>query len=171
MDLSPYHGAIVFIHVLGVLMFVLGHGISAGVLWRLRTERDPAAVRTLLDFSRRSMNFMTAGLATWFFAGIVAGFSGNGGAGWWTSGRYWIWAALGVALILAIAMTPLGRLYLNRVRAAVGIDPRTGAINADAAVDAMALEAAIASGRPMLVVGLGLGGLIVLTWLMVFKPF
>ena len=52
MDLAPYHLWIVCIHVVGVFLFLIGHGVSAGVVWRLRTERDPVAVRTLLDFSR-----------------------------------------------------------------------------------------------------------------------
>jgi hypothetical protein len=38
-------------------------------------------------------------------------------------------------------------------------------------VDPQALEAAIMSGRPILLAAIGLGGLVVLTWLMMFKPF
>src|SRR5215211_5355736 len=103
MDLSPYHLWFVFIHVVGVFIFLLGHGISAGVLWRLRSERDPAAVRTLLDFSRRSIGFMGVGFLIWFLGGILAGFSGN----YWTTGSYWIWASLALAIVVMIAMTPL----------------------------------------------------------------
>src|SRR3954469_10227804 len=110
MDLAPYHLWIVWIHVVGVFLFLIGHGVSAGVAWRLRTERDPVAVRTLLDFSRRAMSFALIGFLMWFIGGIVAGFSANGGAGWWTSGRYWIWVSLALALVVMIAMTPMGRI-------------------------------------------------------------
>jgi len=48
-DLSQFHGLIVIVHVLGVLLFALAHGVSAAVLLRIRPERDPAALRTLLD--------------------------------------------------------------------------------------------------------------------------
>lgn len=167
MDLSPYHGAIIFVHVIGVLLFLLAHGISAGVLWRLRTERDPAAIRTLLDFSRRSFPLMTVGFLVWFFGGILAGFSGN----YWTTGRYWIWASLAIAIIVIGAMTPLGRFYLNGVRAVVGIDPKTGAVDTSVEIDPMSLDSAIRSGRPVLLASLGLGSVVVLSWLMIMKPF
>jgi hypothetical protein len=167
MDLAPFHLWIVWIHVVGVFLFLLGHGISAGVMWRLRTEREPVAVRTLLDFSRRSMTLMSIGALIWLVFGITAGFSGN----YWTSGSYWIWASLAIAIATIILMTPFGRIYLNRVRAAVGIDRKTGAVDSAAVVDADALNAAIMSGRPMLVAAVGVGTVVVLSWLMYFKPF
>jgi hypothetical protein len=166
-DLAPFHGWIVFIHIVGVFAFLLAHGVSAGVMLRLRSERDPAAVRTLVDLSRRSMAVMSIGALVWLIAGILAGFSGN----YWTTGRYWIWASLLIAFAIIGIMTPFGRLYLNKVRAAVGIDPKTGAINTSAPVDAAQLDAAIKSGRPMLVATIGFGGLAVLAYLMMFKPF
>lgn len=171
MDLAPFHGWIVFIHIVGVFAFLLAHGVSAGVMLRLRSERDPAAVRTLVDLSRRSMGIMAVGALVWLVAGILAGFSGNGGAGYWTTGRYWIWASLVIAFAIITLMTPFGRLYLNKVRAAVGIDPKTGAIDATAPVDAAQLDAAINSGRPLLLAAIGFVGLAVLAYLMMFKPF
>jgi len=167
-DLAPFHAWIVFAHILGVFLFLLAHGVSAGVLLRLRGERDPAAVRTLVDLSSRSFAVMGIGGALWFFTGILAGFSGN----YWTSGRLWIWASLAVVVVVGGLMTPLGRSYLDRVRTALGIEPRgrAGQPMADN-VDAQALEAAIMSGRPLLLAALGIGGIVILTWLMMFKPF
>ncbi len=75
MDLSPFHGWIVFLHVVGVLLFVLAHGVSVAVLLKMRTERDPVALRTLLDLSRTSLNVAGVGFLLWFVGGIVAGFS------------------------------------------------------------------------------------------------
>jgi len=166
-DISGLHGPIVLIHVLGVLLFVLAHGVSVAVLLRMRTERDPTALRTLLDLSRRSLVWASIGLIIWFLGGIAAGFSGN----WWTSGRYWIWASLVIAVVITGLMTPMGRLYLNRVRAAVGIDPQTGLYSAETQVDPVAVEAAVASGQPALIAGIGLVGLVALLWLMMAKPF
>jgi hypothetical protein len=167
MDLAPFHLWIVWIHVVGVFLVLLGHGISAGVMWRLRTERDPVAVRTLLDFSRRSMTLMGIGALMWLVFGITAGFSGN----YWASGSYWIWVSLAIAIATIILMTPFGRIYLNRVRGAVGVDPKTGTIDSAAVVDPVALDAAIMTGRPMLVAAIGVGTVVVLSWLMYFKPF
>ena len=59
--MTDLHTWIVFIHVAGVLGFLTAHGVSAGVALRLRGERDPAAVRTLVDLSRRSMIVMSVG--------------------------------------------------------------------------------------------------------------
>lgn len=159
-----------FVHVLGVFLFLLAHGVSAAVLLRLRAERDPAAVRTLVDLSSRTFLVMGIGAAIWFLAGILAGFSGN----YWTSGRLWIWASLLVVVVVGGVMTPLGRSYLDRVRTVLGIEPRgradPGQPMADS-VDRQALEAAIMSGRPLLLAAIGLGALVILTWLMMFKPF
>jgi hypothetical protein len=166
-DISGLHGPIVLIHVLGVLLFVLAHGVSVAVLLRMRTERDPAALRTLLDLSRRSLIWAGVGLVIWFLGGIMAGFSGN----WWTSGRYWIWVSLVIAVVITGLMTPMGRIYLNRVRTALGVDPRTGMYNPETQVDGAAVEAALASGQPGLVAGIGIVGLVVLLWLMMARPF
>jgi hypothetical protein len=60
-DLAPFHTLIVTLHVLGVLLFVLAHGVSAFVLLRIRAERDPVALRTLLGLSRGSFGVMSVG--------------------------------------------------------------------------------------------------------------
>jgi hypothetical protein len=167
MDLAPYHSWIVFIHVVGVILFLIGHGVSVFVAWRLRTERDVSAIRTLLDLSRRSIGLMSVGLVTWFLGGILAGFSGS----WWTSGQLWIWASLALAIVVVGMMTPMGRFYFNRIRTAVGVDPRTNAADPNFVVDQGAVDAAIGSGNPMLLAALGIGALVILAWLMIVKPF
>lgn len=167
-DLAPYHRLIVFAHILGVFLFLFAHGVSAAVLLRVRNERDPQTVRTLVDLSARSFPVMTIGAVIWFASGVLAGFSGN----YWTSGKLWIWASLLVVLIVAGVMTPLGRFYVDRVRTALGMDPR-GKVGQPLglSVDPVALDAAIASGRPLLLAAIGLGAVAVLSWLMMFKPF
>ena len=120
-----------------------------------------------MTLSRQSLLVALLGLALWFLGGILAGFSGN----WWTTGRLWIWASLVLAIILIGLMTPMGRMYFNRVREAVGIDPQTGAVNADAQVDPAAVEAAVKSGQPVLLAALGTIGLLAILWLMLVKPF
>ncbi len=169
--MTDLHRWIVFIHVAGVLGFLIAHGVSAGVALRLRSERDPAAVRTLVDLSRRSMIVMSVGALVWLVAGIAAGFTGNGGAGFWTAGTYWIWASLLLAIAIIGVMTPWGRIWLNKVRAAVGIDVKTGALDPSFQVNAANLDAAIESGKPELLAAIGFGGFLVILWLMVFKPF
>jgi hypothetical protein len=167
MDLAPFHGWIVFLHIVGVLLFVLAHGVSVAVLLKMRTERDPVALRSLLDLSRSSLNVAGIGFLLWFVGGIVAGFSGS----WWTSGQWWIWLSLVVAIVITGLMTPLGRFYFNRVRTALGVDPKTGRFDPQIQVDGTAVEAAITSGQPTILASVGIIGLVVLLWLMVAKPF
>lgn len=166
-DLAPLHSWFVFLHVAGLFGFLVFHGVSVGVVFRIRQERDVAALRTLLDLSRRSMTGMTILFLVWFIAGAMAGFSGN----YWTTGRLWLWVSLALTLAVVIAMTPMGRFYTDRVRKAVGVDPKTGAVAADFVADPNAILVATASGRPMLLAAIGFGGLAVLTYLMMFKPF
>jgi hypothetical protein len=135
---------------------------------RLRTERNPAAILTLLDLSRRSLGFAGIGLLVWAVFGILAGFSGNY---WTTPGQLWIWASLALAVIVVMAMTPMGRLYMNRVRAAVGVDAKSGAVDPNFTPDTRALDAAIASGQPGALAAIGLATIVILSWLMIMKPF
>ena len=114
---------------------------------------------------------MSVGGLIWLVAGIAAGFTGRGGTGWWTTGTYWIWASLVLAIVIMGLMTPLGRMYLDRIRAAVGVDVKTGAVTPGFQVDQAALETAIRSGNPTLLAAIGVGGLLILLWLMIFKPF
>src|SRR6187399_527925 len=97
----------------------------------MRTERNPVALRALLDLSSRSLGAAGIGFLLWFVAGIVAGFSGN----WWTSGKWWIWVSLGIAVVITGLMTPLGRFYFNRVRTSVGVDSKTGQLDPTFQVD------------------------------------
>lgn len=166
-DISQFHSLIVLVHIVGVALFVVAHSVSAVVVLRLRSERDPQSLRSMLDLSRRSLNVAGIGFLLWFLAGVLAGFSGN----WWTTGRLWIWASLVVAIVLTGLMTPMGRVYLNRVRTAVGVDPKTGKHDPTVQVDGAAVQTAIASGQPALLAGLGIVGLLVLFWLMLAKPF
>lgn len=165
-DLAPYHSLIVFAHVLGVFAFLLAHGVSAGVMFRIRRERDPVALRALLKLSEAALLSMSVGALVFFVTGILAGFSGN----YWTSGTLWIWISLVLIIVVGGLMTPLARFPLDRVREAIGDRPPKGS-TAVLPPDAAAIEAAAGAVQPVLVASLGLGTVVILTWLMMFKPF
>jgi hypothetical protein len=162
-DLAPFHRDFVFLHILGVFVFLLAHGVSAGVMFRVRAESDPRALRALLTLSERSLNVMFGGALAFFIFGILAGFSGNF---WTTPGGLWIWASLILVVVVFLLMTPLARFPLNRVREAVG----DGAEESPGP-DAAAIANAQARVQPMVVASMGVGGVAVLTWLMMYKPF
>jgi hypothetical protein len=161
---------VVFAHVLAVFGFLIGHGASAAVIFRLRNMRDVAQIRVLLDLSRRANGVANACLLVLLVAGVAAGFMG----GWW--GRYWIWAALGALVLISVAMLGIGSGPLMRIRQVV--DPEEAArMKPDRATTAhqepteQELAKLLAATRPWLVTLIGAGGLAVILWLMMFKPF
>jgi len=167
MDLTPYIGWIVFLHVLGVFMFVAGHGVSMFVVFRARRETDRARLAALLDLSGWSLGLAGIGLLILLVSGIVAGIV----EGAW--GRLWLWASLVLFLGIGIAMTPVGGTYLRNLRLALGQAPR-GAKPGDAppvAATDTELAAMQVSQRPEVLLAIGVGGFVLILWLMMFKPF
>lgn len=164
MDWYPW---IKLLHVIGAFGFVLAHGASAFAAMRIRDEREPGRVAALLDLSGTSLGLMYASLLVLLAAGVTAGFVG---AFW---GRAWIWAAIGVLVIVVVAMYPLGSQHYAKVRRAVGLkaynDPKDAPPPAPLAPDELATL--LASPRPFQLAALGGIGLVVILWLMVVKPF
>ena len=167
MDLTPYIGWIIFVHVLGAFMFVAGHGVSMFVVYQVRHESDRTRLAALLDLSGRSLSAAFIGLLLLFVSGIVAGIV----LGSW--GRTWLWVALVLFIVIALVMTPVGSNYLWNIRAALGQRPRNAKPNDPDPVPATDAELAAlrANRRPELLLLLGAGGFVVILWLMMFKPF
>lgn len=155
---------LVFVHIASVLTFFLAHGVAASVALRLRKERDPARVRALLEVSSAGVG-ATMGLALLvaIASGVWAGFAGD----FWGYG--WIWASLVLLVVVGGLMTPMGTLPLGRIRAAAGI-ARGKAADVPVA-DPVELERLTASYNPIPIAALGITGLLLITWLMMFKPF
>jgi hypothetical protein len=170
MDLGPLQGSLNLIHVLAVMAFILTHGVSGLVALKLRRERDRVRIQALVQLSSSFLLWGWLALAVLFVAGILAGISG----GWWTSGRWWIWASLGVFLVVTVLMTPVASSYMEAVRHAVGLpsmmDQRRGREAPEPASDEE-LERILDSRKPIWAAVIGLAGIVILTWLMMSKPF
>jgi hypothetical protein len=167
MDLTPYLLWLKFAHILGAFLFVGGHGVSMAMALRLRRERDPARMLAMLDLSSGAIGIATIGMLVLLVAGIVDGIVVGAFA------RLWIWAALVIFVGTGIAMTPLASGHFNAVRQALG--QRTRQMKPDEP-DPVARPidevVALAAGpRPMQVAVFGGLALLVLLWLMTFKPF
>lgn len=156
---------LVFLHVLGVFGFLLAHGAAVAVSFSLRRERELARIRAWLDLSRSVSVVANVSLLVLLVAGIAAGFMG----GWW--GRLWIWTALGLLILMAVSMSLLGSRPLNRLRAlAQASEKPEGALALSAVADER--QAALLDGtHPALLTVIGGGGLALILWLMLFKPF
>ena len=167
MDLTPYIGWIVFLHVLGTFTFVAGHGVSMFVVFQVRREPDRAKLAALLDLSGWSLGVAGIGLLILFVSGIVAGIVLNS----W--GATWLWVALVLFIVIALVMTPVGGTYLRNLRVAIGQRPRNAKAGDPDPVPVTdeQLAAMRASRAPELLLLLGGGGFVVILWLMMFKPF
>ncbi len=169
MDLSPYQPWIVFIHVAAAFAFIAAHGVSMGVFFKLRRERDRARLSTLLDFSVGSLGALYVAFLILFVAGILAGIVG----GWWTNGRLWLWTALVVLVVVVGLMYGLMSTNYFKLRTALGIpsraDLKKGVVPEPAPDEEV--EALLKSSRPTIGAVLGIAGLLIIIWLMVVKPF
>jgi formate hydrogenlyase subunit 3/multisubunit Na+/H+ antiporter MnhD subunit len=151
---------VVLLHVAGVFGFLLAHGASVGAMLRLRTERRRERIEALIELSAATMTAFYASIVVLLGAGILAGFIGN----WWR--MLWIWISLGLFLAIAAAMYPLASGYFRRIRIAVGTRPSGAPMASDEEIDEL-----LASSRPMIVAAIGFGGVLVIAWLMIVKPF
>ena len=167
MDLTPYYGWIVFLHVLGAFMFAAGHGVSMFVVFQARREQDRGKLAALLDLSGWSLGVAGIGLLLVLAFGILAGIV----AGLW--GKAWLWTSLALFVVIGIVMTPVGGAYLRNLRLAIGQRPRNAKPTDPDPVPVSDAELAAlrASNRPELLLVIGAGGFTVILWLMMFKPF
>ena len=116
-DLTSVYPWIVLVHVISVLGFLAAHGVSMGVVFRLRSERELGRVRALLDLSASSLGSMYLFVLVVLLSGIVAGIVG----GWWTSGTLWIWASLILLIAIVVYMSYRASPYFTALRQAAGL--------------------------------------------------
>jgi hypothetical protein len=147
------------LHVLGVLAFVLFHGVSILVAFRLRKERDRTRIAELLQFSGAAVQGMYAGLLLLIAFGVIAGFSGR----WW--GFWWIWISLGLLVATIVEMGVVARPYYQRLKDAIQMRPSGVPRTSDEELDLL-LRARVA----MVNAAWGVLALVVITWLMIWKP-
>jgi hypothetical protein len=150
----------VFLHIAGVFAFLVAHGVSVGVAFRLRRERDPRRIMALLELSSWSISLMYVGILLLLTGGIVAGFVGD----WWGSG--WIWVSLGTLIVVIIAMYAVATGYYKRLRLIVG-----AMADGSQAVSEEQLTGLLEGPRPWILAVIGFGGLLFILYLMLFKPF
>ncbi|MDP8962157.1 MAG: DUF2269 family protein [Actinomycetota bacterium] len=153
-----------FLHFVGIFAFLLAHGASVTVTFQLRKERDSARIAALLQLSRSSLTVFYAGLAVLIVAGVILGFIPGSAGTWW--GQGWIWAALALLLAVSGAMLALARPYYRQLERAVRAWSAGSAVVSEAEITEL-----LTSHRPLVIAGLGFGGLLIILWLMVLKPF
>ena len=155
---------VVFVHVASVLAFMLAHGVHVSAMWAMRGEPDPERMLTFFNHGP-STTWLRVLLVVVVASGVAAGILGS----WW--GTAWIWASLAVLAAIWLAMWRYAGEYFGLVEGAAnaaiagrGADPQNAAPLA-------AYDTARGSWHPIGMSVVGLGGLLIILWLMMFKPF
>ena len=139
-----------FVHILGVPVFLFSHGVTGGVSFLVRGPVT-STTRGLLRVSMVSSQAAYPVLLLVLITGLWMTFAGSFGH------QVWPWAALVILLLSLGAMGALARPYYMARDAAKGTD------------DAVAAQ--LSRTRPQVAAGMGVVALLLLFWLMVFKPF
>ena len=136
-----------FLHIVGVVAFVMPHGVSAAASFAVRGQVTAQTGR-LLKLSQSASFGSYPGLLLLIVTGVWMGFIGP----WWS--QKWIWAAIVVLVLVAVAMAGLARPYYM----------------AREAKDEAGIAERLNAARPVAAAAIGGVGLLVLIFLMVFKP-
>jgi hypothetical protein len=145
---------LVFVHLVGLVVFALAHGVSAVVAFRVRGERDANVVAAMLGLSQMAIGGLYVGLLLLGVGGLGAAWQGGLLTAPWVVASY---VTLGVVLIV---MAGVATPYYGKVRE-MAKDPAAGDGRLTEALD---------TRRPEILLGVGAVGLLVLVWLMVLKP-
>ncbi len=151
---------LVLVHLTGLVVFAVGHGVSAIMTFRIRGSRDRGLVLELLALSQRSNQLAYLGLLLLLVGGIGAAAQ----AGLLT--RTWVvaTAVVLVAVILAMFALAAGFYYPLRRRLAELRPEGTPALWSDELADTLD------NRRPDVLAAIGFGGLVLMIALMVLKP-
>jgi hypothetical protein len=158
---------LVFLHILAVFAFLMAHGVSVAVAFALKRERKPERIQTLLNLSGGSIGVVHISLLIILVLGVVMGFMGK----WW--GHGWIWASLGLLIAMYVYMGLAGSGFYGKVRKAVGTEYMEGTKmhKPDVPAPQEEIDALLNKANPGLLAVVGYSAIILLTWLMKFKPF
>jgi hypothetical protein len=150
-----------YMHLAGVFAFLLSHGVSVGVAFKLRKERDPARVMALLQLSGSSIVVFYLSLLLLVGAGVVLGFLGH----FWSF--VWIWAAIAVLVVTIMAMYLIATPYYRKIRVVAG-----AMAGGSKAVSDEQWASLLTSPRLFVVAAVGAAGLGAILWLMLIPhPF
>jgi len=158
---------LLFAHVLSAFLYLLAHGASVAVAFRIRRETNVERVSALLDLSRSTMGAAAALMLGTVTFGIALGVLGH----WWAT--RWIWISIITLVALFVAMGRTVAPRFRRIRSAVAaLSPDAGPEQRPHAPDAHELtEAIAASASPAAIATFALVGWGVILWMMLFKPF
>jgi hypothetical protein len=148
-----------WLHILAVFGFLLMHGPSVSAAFLVGRTRESSRLAALADASKATVRVAYIPLLIAIVTGVALGFLG----GWWRSG--WMWASVAVLVAVITWMGFRGTLPAIRLREALDQLHREGSAAGEL------IEARIRGIRPLELTAVGAVSMVVLLWLMAFKPF
>jgi 4-hydroxybenzoate polyprenyltransferase len=139
---------IVFVHVASVLGLLIVHPVT--IAFHLKEERVDVRIRELLEVTESASALRWIFFALIIVSGALLGFLGS----WW--GSAWIWVALVMFVAIGVVMNRYGGRTIDRI--------------AETTDDAE-MERLLAAFDPWILAVSGTGGLLLILYLMLFKPF
>ena len=153
----------VLLHIVGLVIFAVCHGVSMFVAFRIRPMRDARPIAAAMEASSAAIGPMYLGLLLLIVGGLGAAAGGN----LWT--QPWIIASAIVLVVILAVMYMVATPYYVRVRQAVGAQVR-GKPPEGPPASPEELAALLDTRRPEILLLVGGGGLVILLWLMVLRP-
>jgi hypothetical protein len=151
----------VFLHILFVALFLLFHGVQVWALFALEPALpDREKVFDRAEQSRMVSTPMYVALVMLVVFGVIAGIDGS-----LFSKGWWLWGAIGVLVVTSGFMSAIAGPYMKKVRAAT-----TRWADGSYPMPEDELEALLRGPQPRIISVVGVAGLAILLWLMVYKP-
>jgi len=150
---------LVALHLVGLIVFVMCHGVSMFVVFRIRTERNRGVIVALLDLASRANQAMYIGL-------LLLAIGGLGAA--WNAGLLlapWVVGSYVVLIVTIVVMYAAGSGFYYPLREGLEGSEKVARFEDEELFTKLAT-----SSRPFLLAAVGLTALVVLVWLMVLKP-
>jgi uncharacterized membrane protein len=150
---------LVAVHLLGLILFVMCHGVSMFVAFRIRRETNRDLIAAFLALSNRATQAMYLGLLLLGVGGVAAAWVN----GWLTAS--WVVASYVVLVVTLLVMWAVGAGYYYPLRDGLEGTEKTPRLD-----DAALARTLSTSRRPEILAATGLAALAILVWLMVLKP-
>jgi hypothetical protein len=151
----------VFLHIACVSLFLLFHGVQMWAMFSLEPALpDREKIFDRAEQSRMVSTPMYVSLGLLVLFGVIAGIDGD-----WFSHGWWLWGAIVVLLVTIGLMSSMAGPFMKKVRAGT-----TRWADGSYAMPDAELEALLRGPRPRVIALIGIAGLAILLWLMVYKP-
>ena len=149
------------LHLAGLFGFLICHGVSMFVLYRIRAVRlDRAKIAELISFSGLTTMPMYLSLLVLITGGVGAGVTIS------AFSQLWLWVSIGILLITVALMTAIAAPYFKQITASCEVRPSGVPRKADEELDAL-----LHGRAATLITATGSIGLAAILYLMIFKPW